>query len=72
MFIFSYVSSISGKFLSIAERCKIKTEFSIPNTLKSFIKTRKDMLESLSQNNIDYKIAFKDCDATMSVRQSDS
>ncbi|KYN04663.1 hypothetical protein ALC62_04467 [Cyphomyrmex costatus] len=63
-FTIPYVKSISESFLPISSMFHCKLAFSIPNTLKSFIKRGKDKLESLSNNNVIYKITCDDCEAS--------
>jgi len=41
-----------------------KLAFTIPNTLKNFIKKDKDKLEHENNQNVVYKISYDDCDAS--------
>ncbi|KYN28478.1 hypothetical protein ALC57_02090 [Trachymyrmex cornetzi] len=63
-FTIPYVKSISESFLPISTMFHCKLAFTIPNTLKSFIRRGKDKLEFLSNQNIVYKISCKNCDAS--------
>ncbi|KYN27545.1 hypothetical protein ALC57_03064 [Trachymyrmex cornetzi] len=56
--------SISESFLPISTKFNCNLAYSIPNTLKSFIKRGKDNLEHLSNQNVVYKISCEDCDAS--------
>ena len=62
-FTIPYVKSISESFLPISSIFHCKLAFSIPNTLKSFIKRGKDKLDFLSNQNVVYKISC-DCEAS--------
>ena len=61
-----FVNTISEKFKSIGNiymlNCKLA--FTIPNTLKNFIKRGKDKLEHENNQNVIYKISYDDCDAS--------
>ncbi|KYN21658.1 hypothetical protein ALC57_05966, partial [Trachymyrmex cornetzi] len=63
-FTIPYVKSISESFLPISTMFHCKLAFTIPNTLKSFIRRGKDKLEFLSNQNIVYTISCKNCDAS--------
>ena len=63
-FTIPYVKSISESFLPISSMFHCKLAFSIPNTLKSFIKRGKDELSLLSSQNVVYKISCDDCEAS--------
>ena len=63
-FTIPYVSSVSEKFLSFSRKFDCKVAFTIPFKLNKFITTGKDHIDSLSCNDVVYKINCKDCDSS--------
>jgi len=63
-FTIPYVKSISESFLSLIMKFHCKLAFTIPNTLKGFIRTGKDQLDKFLNQNTIYKISCGDCDAS--------
>lgn len=62
-FTIPYVKSVSENFMPIALKMNSKLAYSIPNTLRNYIKRGKDQLDFLSQDVV-YKIFYEDCDAS--------
>ncbi|KAG5309762.1 COX1 oxidase, partial [Acromyrmex insinuator] len=61
-FTIPYVSTISERFVPIVNMFNCKLTFTIPNTLRSFIKRGKDDLEHIQNQNVVYKISCEDSD----------
>ncbi|KYN30074.1 hypothetical protein ALC57_00467 [Trachymyrmex cornetzi] len=59
-----YVKDISESFLPIAFKLGCKLSYTIPNSLKNYIKRGKDQLDSLSHQGVVYKIFCEDCEAS--------
>jgi len=57
-----YINTISESFSSIAEKFGFNISFSIPNTLKKYIKIGKDPLDLISRQDIVYKINYLKCE----------
>ncbi|KYN05244.1 hypothetical protein ALC62_03848 [Cyphomyrmex costatus] len=63
-FAIPFVNSVSDKFKPIANIFTCKLAYTIPNTLKNFIKRGKDKLEYIHNQNVVYKISCDNCDAS--------
>ena len=65
-FTIPYVNTISERFIPIVNICMFncKLAFTIPNTLRSFIRRGKDDLEHVKNQNVVYRISCEDCDAS--------
>ncbi|KYN06043.1 hypothetical protein ALC62_03043, partial [Cyphomyrmex costatus] len=63
-FAIPYVGSVSKKCTPIVNMCNCKLAFTIPNTLKNFIKKGKDKLEHTKNQNVVYKISCDNCDVS--------
>jgi len=58
-----YIKHISNSFKSISVKFGYPMAFTIPNTLSTFIKTGKDIIERSDHCNVVYRIDCKYCDA---------
>ena len=63
-FTIPYVNTISERFIPIVNMFNCKLAFTIPNTLRSFIRRGKDDLEHVQSQNVVYRISCDDCDAS--------
>ena len=63
-FLIPYIKGISERFSKIAEKYQFRLAFSCNNKLDKFIKTGKDILDSMHHCNVVYKIDCHDCDAS--------
>ncbi|KYN05241.1 hypothetical protein ALC62_03844 [Cyphomyrmex costatus] len=63
-FAIPFVNSVSHKFKPVANIFTCKLAYTIPNTLKNFIKRGKDKLEYTHNQNVVYKISCDNCDAS--------
>ncbi|KYM96032.1 hypothetical protein ALC62_03912 [Cyphomyrmex costatus] len=63
-FAIPFVDSVSNKFKPIANIFTCKLAYTIPNTLRNFIKRGKDKLEYTHNQNVVYKISCDNCDVS--------
>lgn len=63
-FVVPYINSVSEKFSTMSKNINSQIAYSIPNTLKNFIRTGKDTLDKMSACDVVYKINCTDCDAS--------
>ncbi|KAG5309544.1 DEN1B protein, partial [Acromyrmex insinuator] len=63
-FTIPYVNTISERFIPVVNMLNCKLAFTIPNTLRSFIRRGKDDLEHVQSQNVVYRISCDDCDAS--------
>lgn len=63
-FIIPYIKNISEQFNHITEKFGFRLSCACNNKLNKIIKTGKDQLEHMKQNEVVYKITCQDCDAT--------
>lgn len=59
-----YIPSLTDKFKRITNDLNVKLAYCSINKLNKYIKTNKDPVPKLSNNNVVYKIDCKDCDAS--------
>jgi len=59
-----FINHISSLFKSISLKLGCPMAFTIPNTLKIFIKTGKDKIESSNRSGVVYRIDCRDCEAS--------
>jgi len=62
-FTIPYIKSIAESFKPVVNKYGFHIAYTIPNTLRSFIKCGKDDLDSMSHQGVVYKISCHDCDA---------
>jgi len=62
-FTIPYIKSISESSKPIINKHGFHIAYSIPNTLRNFIKCGKDELDSMSHHGVVYKISCQDYDA---------
>ena len=63
-FTIPYVNTISERFIPIVNMFNCKLAFTIPNTLRSFIRRGKDDLEQVQNQNVVYRISREDYDVS--------
>jgi len=59
-----HIYTISESFSPIAKKFNFNIFFNIPNTLKKYIKTGKDSLDTMSRQDVVYKINCFECEAS--------
>ena len=63
-FTIPYVNTISERFTPIVNTFNCKLAFTIPNTLKNFIKRGKNKLEHVHNQIVVYRISCESCDVS--------
>lgn len=63
-FVVPYINSVSEKFATMSKNINSQIAYSIPNTLKNFIRTGKDTLDKMSACDVVYKINCSNCDVS--------
>ncbi|KYN09427.1 hypothetical protein ALC57_18459, partial [Trachymyrmex cornetzi] len=63
-FIAPYVKNLTEKFHNVYRNYNLNIAYKSVNSLNKFIKTGKDRLDKMNNNNVVYKISCCDCDCS--------